>query len=425
MNQEQPEIIPISFSIVDIATTPPHSDDDNTDSSSEYETDSNQSDGDDQENPVYMMYYHTDQYFDNNFNMISKNIGMDNYYEKVDNLRLSKHIHFMKKIMDNIFSFYSNSIIFGDIISTLYMYDKLIDTELNSINLKFTQIYVLHDTKTNIESIVGKLSTFVCINYHYTIENKSIIYFTVKDDNGYIYNIYIHIHHIPSLYCNLLKSNSPYLNKEPVELNLVNQDMKDLYFLNRFKHHRMGKILNNWSYDYVILENINNKIFLNVLENSDVENCVINKKLEYIKSKDVSMINPYKELEIFFNNIQFTKNNVIFSRINMFIHTNIMLFFVQKGWTFEQNIKKVKFDEECFICCNKASDFSVFHHEMDIYKISINCCKEAIDGICVKCFIKNAMECYKNLKSSYICPFCKKEHYFYHKDINHYLLSKK
>lgn len=127
MNQEQPEIIPISFSIVDVATTPLHSDDD-TDSSSEYETDSNQSDGDDQDNPVFMMYYHTDQYFDNNFNMISKNIGMDNYYEKVHNLRLSKHINFLKKIMDNIFSFYTNSIIFGDIISTLYMYDKLIDT---------------------------------------------------------------------------------------------------------------------------------------------------------------------------------------------------------------------------------------------------------------------------------------------------------
>jgi len=419
MNQEQE--LPITISIIEY-NTPPQSEND-SDSSDQYETDSDYED--DQDNPIYMMYYHTDKYFDNNFNMISKNIGMDNYYEKVNNLRLSKHIYFMKKLMDNIFTFYNNSIIFGDIVSTLYMYDQLIDTELNSINLKFTQIYVLNENKSNIELFIARLNSSVCVNYHYNLQNKSIIYFSVKDDCGYIYNIYIHIYHIPSLYSNLLKSNSPYLNKEPVELNLTNDDIKEFYFLNRFKHHRIGKILNGWTYEYVVFENINDKFYLNVLENTEIKDILINKKLEYIKNKDVDMINPYKELEIFFNKIQFTKNNkIIFSRINMFIHTNIILFFIQKGWTFE-NMKKTKYDDECFICCNKESDFSQNYQELDIYKISINCCKESINGICVKCFIKNVIECYKNLKSHYICPFCKKEHCFYHKDINNYLLSKK
>ena len=99
------------------------------------------------------------------------------------------------------------------------------------------------------------------------------------------------------------------------------------------------------------------------------------------------------------------------------------MYFVQKGWKYE-NIKKTSFEDDnsCFICCNKKSDFLELNKNLDLYKISVNCCKESIEGICVGCFVKNSMECYKKLKSSYVCPFCKKEHIFYNKKINDFLL---
>lgn len=411
--------------IIENSTTPPTQSENNSDTDSDdYETDSNQSVEDNHMNHnEFFLNYTNDNFLNEHFNIISKNIGINDYYEKVDNLRLSKHIYIIKKLIDNIFSVYDNSIICGDIVSTLYLYDNLLNTELNSLNLKFTQIYVIHEYRISLESIISKLNKFACINYNNTDDEKNVISITVRDDQGYIYNIYIHLFYTPSLYSNLMKSNSPYWNKENVELNISDNDVKKYYFLNRFKHHRLSLISNGWAYDYTIIDKIQDKYVLIPSEKSkDLIDSIKNKKLQYIENEDVKMLNPYKELEIFFSNFNF--NNIIMSRLNIFIHTNIILFFIQKGWIFD-NMSKELFDENdiCFICCNKVSDFSNDYKNLDIYKISIKCCKESINGICLKCFIQNSIECYKSLKSHYICPFCKKEHCFYNKEIHKFLIK--
>lgn len=371
----------------------------------------------------FSIYIHPDEIMNKNFEIICDNMEVDKYYEKVEKLRLSTHFTFIKKIIDIITNIYPFSIIFGDIISTLYMYDHFKDTEFNSMNIKYTQLYILYDSKNGIEKLINKISFIVNINYQYSLDNKNIIFFTVKDEKGYVYNIYLHLFYIPNIFCNLLKTTSPYANREKVELNLTKNDMKKLHFLNRFLHHRIGIIYNTWKHDYVALEEKNNKYFLDCIENTNIENCIFDKKLKYIENEDIDIINPYKELEIFLNNIDFS-NSIILSRLNMFINSNIIMYFVQKGWKYE-NINKIEFDHDdcCFICSNKKSDFLELNKNLDVYKISVNCCKESIKGICASCFVKNSMECYKKLKSCYLCPFCKKEHIFYNKVVNDFILK--
>lgn len=371
--------------------------------------------------------------FDNlvtNLSQIYDKLSYDmDYIYEIMNIKYSKYleISYVSKLLNlyryicyTVCNIFKNCLVCGDIVYEFYLLDKLIDPKINILNLRKKDIFFMIDSfhsYIDIETITNSIVLLAkcTLSFYYQYDDRYVINLEIKNYDNETFYLTIHIFLCKKLYDSKYANNSPYLKNEKIKLNLKNDFMKKLFFLNKFKHNRLCMIKNNWGTDYVALEEQNDEYFLNEIEKSEINNFLISKKLEYIYF-DESAVNGLLELETFFKfSYLKKKDSIVLSRLYNFINTIYILYFVEKGWTFN-NIKCIEFEknDSCYICSNDHKDFGIDI----IYKISINCCKESINGICLNCFIKNVMENYKILKSYYSCPFCKKEHIFYNEKMS-------
>lgn len=349
------------------------------------------------------------------------------YSKPVSIVTVSNYFNFVKYIIDIVLNVYRTGIVCGDLVSEMYMVDNFIDPKYNMNCLRINEIHFLVESNISIELF---LNTIVIISrstllYYYMYDNKYIISLEVKDNEGYIHNLIIYIHYIPNLYKNKLKSNSPYVCNDDVELGINDEQFSNMYFINRFEHQKLVKIKSDWNGQYVCFQKFDNKYLLIKSEYSKVIEKVKDKNLVYT-GVDLINTNYYSDLEKYFKYSKTKyRDQTTLSRLNMFINTSIILSFIQKGWEFE-HLKSVPFfkDQSCFICSNKYLDIDEYD-ELYMYKVSLGCCKESKNGICLDCFMKNSVECYQKLKSSYICPFCKQESKIYNKEICEHISNHK
>jgi len=357
---------------------------------------------------------------------IQSNIPLS-YSIPVKILNLSNYFNFVKYVIDIVLNVYRSGIVCGDIISDMYMFDNFIDPTYNMNCLRVNEIHFLVESNISIELFLNTLVIISKSNllYYYMYDNKYIISLEVKDIKGYIHNLIVYIHYIPNLYKNKLKSNSPYACNDDIELGIDNEQYSKLTFLNRFEHQKLVKIKSDWCNQYVCLEKFDNKYLLVKSEYTDVIETVKSKKLVYSKLDSINTY-YYSDLEKYFKYSKTKyRDQTTLSRLNMFINTSVILSFIQRGWEFE-NLKSIPFfkDQSCFICSNKYSDFDE-NDNLYMFKISLGCCTESYNGICLECFLKNSIECYHKLKSAYICPFCKQESKIYNKEICEHIANYK
>lgn len=384
---------------------------------------------------------------DENSNIIRYNTNVEEYipnlsnvYDKLNtdlnfiydlmNIRYSKYpdISYISKLLNMyryiifvICNLFKNCIVAGDLITEMYLMDNFIDPKLNFLNLRKKEIFFIVDsnhTLIDIETLTNSilLLTKCTLSYYYQYHDKYIINLECLNYDNETFYLSIHILCVPKLLDCKYMNISPYLKNEKVKINICKEKLKKFYFLNKFQHNRLCLVKNNWGNDYVVIENENDECYVEKVDNSYIKDIIFNKNLKYTTNIDNSHLEGINELETFFKfSYLKKKDSIILSRLYNFINTIYIIYFLEKGWVYE-NIKIIDFknNDSCYICSYEYNDYKAD----DIYKISINCCKEAINGICLNCFVKNVMENYKILKSFYSCPFCKKEHIFYNQKIS-------
>lgn len=339
------------------------------------------------------------------------------YFENKGLKFLTKYYNLVHSIVDVVFNIYKNAILVGDIVSDLYLFDNRVDV-FKSLNTSTSceLIFICHDNQNiTFDNVINILSlmTKSRLLYYYSFGKSNFVSIDLKDSSGYIFTFMLHFLQVPNLFKFDFKSKSPYDLNDKIQLELTNDQLYNLSLnIFRFEHQKMAMIKNGLFNEYVLFDNGNNifsNFYLDKL-NSDLENIVIFRKLKY---QDKSIFYQ-KEIEYYlkYDFSKKTKQGLILSRLNMIIQTYIILQFIHKNWEFE-NLKRTIFNKEdkCYICYNDYDDFNIDNN--DIYKISYKCCNESENGICITCFINNFISCHSDLKSSFICPFCKKSNYFH------------
>jgi len=323
---------------------------------------------------------------------------------------VSKLLNMYRYIIFVICNLFKNCIVAGEIISEIYLIDNFIDPKLNFLNLRKKEIFFIVDSNyslIDIETLTNSilLLTKCKLSYYYQYHDRYIINLEFQNYDNETFYLVIQILSVPKLLDCKYTNISPYLKNEKVKINIPKEKFKKFYFINKFQHNRLCFLKNNWGNDYVVIEHENDECYLEKVENSNIKDIVLNKQLKYIINIDSSHMEAMNELESFFKfSYLKKKESIILSRLYNFINTIYIVYFLEKGWIYE-NIKMINFNnnDSCYICSYEYNDYK----EDDIYKIAINCCKEANNGICLNCFVKNVMENYKILKSFYSCPFCK------------------
>jgi len=396
-----------------------------------YEPDNNESDNNEPDNlQVNNTTENLLNYIPNLSNLYDKLNTDLNFIYDIMNIKYSKYpdmqytcklLNLYRHIIYVICNLFKNCLVGGDLISEIYMIDNFIDPKLNFLNLRKKEIFFIVDSThslIDIETLTNSilLLTKCTLTYYYQYHDRYIINLEILNYDHETFYLSIHILSVPKLLDCKYMNISPYLKNEKVKINFSKEKFKKFYFLNKFEHNRLCLVKNNWGNDYVVIENENDEYYVNKIENSKIKDILFNKFLKYSTDIDNSAVEGMNELETFFKYSYLKKkDNIILSRLYNFINTIYILFFLEKGWTFE-NIKTINFEknDSCYICSYEYKDYKAD----DIYKVSINCCRESINGICLNCFVKNVMENYKILKSYYSCPFCKKEHIFYNQKIS-------
>lgn len=334
---------------------------------------------------------------------------------------VSKLLNMYRYIIFVVCNLFKNCIVCGDLISEMYLMDNFIDPKLNFLNLRKKEIFFIVDSNyslIDIETLTNSilLLTKSKLSYYYQYHDRYVINLECQNYDNETFYLAIQILSVPKLLDCKYMNISPYLKNEKVKINISKEKFKKFYFLNKFQHNRLCLVKNSWGNDYVVIEHENDECYVEKVENSNIKDIVFNKQLKYTMDIDNSHMEAMNELEAFFKSSYLKKKeSIILSRLYNFINTIYIVYFLEKGWVYE-NIRMIDFNnnDSCYICSYEYKDYKAD----DIYKISINCCKEATNGICLNCFVKNVMENYKILKSFYSCPFCKKEHIFYNQNIS-------
>jgi len=334
---------------------------------------------------------------------------------------VSKLLNMYRYIIFVVCNLFKNCIVGGDLITEMYLMDNFIDPKLNFLNLRKKEIFFIVDSThslIDIETLTNSilLLTKCTLSYYYQYHDRYIINLECQNYDNETFYLAIHILSVPKLLDCKYMNISPYLKNEKVKINISKEKLKNFYFLNKFQHNRLCLVKNKWGNDYVVIENENDECYVEKVDNSNIKDIIFNKNLKYTTDIDNSHMEGINELETFFKfSYLKKKDSIVLSRLYNFINTVYIVYFLEKGWVYE-NIKMIDFknNDSCYICSYEYKDYKADN----IYKISINCCKEAINGICLNCFVKNVLENYKILKSFYSCPFCKKEHIFYNQKIS-------
>lgn len=336
-----------------------------------------------------------------------------------DNTRFCKSIH---QLITVIYNIYKNSIFMGDIVSDLYLNDNYIKPFENVNSMKYNDIIVFveeiptlsFETITNMITLMTKST----ISYYYNSLNLIFLCLNMKDSEHNIYDINIKIVSVPYLFKINSKTKCPYELNQKIYLNITD---KNLYYhtldLHRFEHQKLALIKNNMFTEYVEFGKDTYGYFIDQLS-EPLSNIVKNRQIKYVDSDK----NHRRELELYlrYDFSTHTRQPLILNRINMYIQTNMILKYVFKGWIFGDSLKRIDFtkNSNCYICYNDYDDLNnVPNQNVDLFKIKYVCCKESEQGICVHCFVNTVKTCHRNLKSSFICPFCKKSNYFYNQKL--------
>lgn len=355
----------------------------------------------------------------NSLNHIYKNSDIM-YCKKLEISYLSKILNTYRYIINIITNIYKNSIICGDLITDMYLLDNLVDPIITINDLRGREIYFLVDNFISEEILINTIILLSKCTLSYYFHNKNNFYINLELQNhdGEIYNLSLVIVKCKHLFLENYQSISPYFMNKKIELAISEEEYKSYLFLNKYIHNNICMVKNTWGYDYVSIVRQNNNFYLDSIENTDIHNIILNKKLIFNNDPESCALSNIKELEILFkeNNLR-KKDNLTISRLFMFLNTIFILSYVEKGWKFN-DLKSVPFNvnDSCYICYNNYKDFKNYEKNY-MYKVSLNCCTEASYGICLQCFVKNSIENHKILKSFYCCPFCKKEHIFYNENV--------
>lgn len=343
------------------------------------------------------------------------------YSKKLEISYLSKIFNTYKYIINIIVNIYKNCIVCGDLLTDMYLLDNLINPNISINEMRGREIYFLVDNFISDDLLISTLILLskCTLSFYFHFKDRFHLNLEIQNYDGEIFYLCLIIVKSNKLFSENFQSISPYVTNRKIELEITLEEYKKYLFLNKFEHNGLCMVKNIWRFDYTGLVFIDDKFYLDKIENTKIKYLIENKKLLYNNNIIHCPYSNIKELELLFKPDQlYKKDNLTKSRLYMFLNNVYILSYIERGWTYDDlHLKIFEENDSCYICSNNYKDYNKKDNTY-IYKISLNCCKEASNGICLECFVKNAMQNYKILKSFYCCPFCKKEHIFYNKKIS-------